>query len=174
MIGQIIKALKSGEYDLDNTSVMITQTGGCCRATNYIAFLRKALRDAGFGHVPVISLNASGIEKNPAFRVTLGLLKRAIMGLIYGDLIMNVLYRVRPYEKIKGSANALYEKWVETCRCSLAGAEMPVFRNNIQGIVDEFDRLEIVNIAKPKVGLVGEILVKFHPTANNNGKDCGG
>jgi len=168
VIGQIIKALKSGEYDLDNTSVMITQTGGCCRATNYIAFLRKALRDAGFGHVPVISLNASGIEKNPAFRVTLGLLKRAIMGLIYGDLLMNVLYRVRPYEKIKGSANALYEKWVETCRCSLAGAEMPVFRNNIQGIVDEFDRLEIVNIAKPKVGLVGEILVKFHPTANNN------
>ncbi len=168
VVGQIIKALKSGEYDPGNTSVMITQTGGCCRATNYIAFLRKALRDAGFGHIPVISLNANGIEKNPGFRITLGLLKRAIMGLIYGDLLMNVLYRVRPYEKIKGSANALYEKWVETCKHSLEGAEMPTFRNNIEGIVDEFDRLEIVNAVKPKVGLVGEILVKFHPTANNN------
>jgi len=168
VIGQIIKALKSGEYDLNNTSVMITQTGGCCRATNYIAFLRKALRDAGFGHVPVISLNASGIEKNPGFRISPGLLKRAMMGLIYGDLLMNVLYRVRPYEKIRGSANALYEKWVGICMDSLAGAEMAAFRHNIEDIVDEFDRLEIVSTPKPKVGLVGEILVKFHPTANNN------
>lgn len=168
VVGQIIEALKSGEYDLNNTSVMITQTGGCCRATNYIAFLRKALRDAGFAHIPVISLNANGIEKNPGFRVTPELLKRAIMGLIYGDLLMNVLYRVRPYEKIRGSANALYEKWAAICRQSLARAEMPVFQSNIEGIVDEFDRLEIVSTVKPKVGLVGEILVKFHPTANNN------
>jgi len=168
VVGQIIKALKSGEYDTHNTSVMITQTGGCCRATNYIAFLRKALKDAGFGHVPVISLNANGMEKNPGFRFSYGLLKRAAMGLIYGDLLMNVLYRVRPYEKIKGSANALYEKWVEICKRSLAKADRSEFRRNIERIVEEFDRLEIVNAVKPKVGLVGEILVKFHPTANNN------
>lgn len=168
VVGQIIKALKSGEYDLNNTSVMITQTGGCCRATNYIAFLRKALKDAGFGHVPVISLNANGMEKNPGFRITLGLLKRALMGLIYGDVLMNVLYRVRPYEKIKGSANALYEKWVDICKESLADARMSEFRSNVEGIVSEFEGLEILNAVKPKVGLVGEILVKFHPTANNN------
>jgi len=168
VVGQIIKALKSGEYDTNNTSVMITQTGGCCRATNYIAFLRKALKDAGFAHVPVISLNANGIEKNPGFKISMVLLKRAVMGLVYGDLLMNVLYRIRPYEKIRGSANALYEKWAQTCRYSLEGAEQSVFRRNIEGIVDDFDRIEIVNALKPKVGLVGEILVKFHPTANNN------
>ena len=168
VVGQIIKALKSGEYDTNNTSVMITQTGGCCRATNYIAFLRKALKDAGFAHVPVISLNANGIEKNPGFKISMVLLKRAVMGLVYGDLLMNVLYRIRPYEKIRGSANALYEKWAQTCRYSLEGAEQSVFRRNIKGIVDDFDRIEIVNALKPKVGLVGEILVKFHPTANNN------
>jgi len=168
VVGQIIKALKSGAYDTSNTSVMITQTGGCCRATNYIAFLRKALKDAGFGHVPVISLNANGMEKNPGLKLSYGLLKRAAMGLVYGDLLMNVLYRVRPYEKIKGSANALYEKWTEICKRSLARADYAEFRRNIESIVEEFDRLEIVNDVKPKVGLVGEILVKFHPTANNN------
>lgn len=168
VVGQIIGALKSGEYDIHNTSVMITQTGGCCRATNYIAFLRKALKDAGFGHIPVISLNANGMEKNPGFRFSYGLLKRGAMGLIYGDLLMNVLYRVRPYEKIKGSANALYEKWVEVCKDSLKKASFSDFRHNIESIVEEFERLEIVNTVKPKVGLVGEILVKFHPTANNH------
>ncbi len=167
-IGQLIEALKSGEYDLENTSVMISQTGGGCRATNYIGFLRKALRDAGFEKIPVISLNALGIEKNPGFKLTFDLLSKAFMGLIYGDLLMNVLYRVRPYERIKGSANKLYEKWAEICRDSLKYADRKTFKAIIREVVKEFESLEIVNEIKPKVGLVGEILVKFHPTANNN------
>jgi len=168
VIGQLIEALKSGEYDLNNTSVMISQTGGGCRATNYIGFLRKALRDAGFEKIPVISLNALGIEKNPGFKLTFELLNKAFMGLIYGDLLMNVLYRVRPYERIKGSANKLYEKWAEICRDSLEYADRQTFKAIIREVIKEFEKLEIVNEIKPKVGLVGEILVKFHPTANNN------
>ncbi len=168
VIGQLIEALKSGKYDLNNTSVMISQTGGGCRATNYIGFLRKALKDAGFEKIPVISLNAVGMEKNSGFKLTMDLLNKAFMGLIYGDLLMNVLYRVRPYERIKGSANELYEKWADICKDSLKYANRKVFRHIIKEIVKEFDELEIINEVKPKVGLVGEILVKFHPTANNN------
>lgn len=168
VVGQLIEALKSGKYDLNNTSVIMSQTGGGCRATNYIGFLRKALRDAGFPHIPVISINPNGMEKNPGFKYSLGLLDKAMMGLIYGDLLMQVLYRVRPYEKFKGSANELYEKWVKICLKSLSFPDKALFRENIRGIVKEFDELEITNEVKPKVGLVGEILVKFHPTANNN------
>lgn len=168
VVGQIIKALKSGNYDLNNTSVLITQTGGGCRATNYIGFLRKALKDAGFEGIPVISLNANGIEKNSGFKLTLKLLNSAMMALVYGDLLMNVLYRVRPYETQKGSANKLYNKWVELCINSLKTPTRSVFKNNIKNIVKEFDSLPITNEVKPRVGLVGEILVKFHPTANNN------
>ena len=166
--GQIIEALKSGEYDINNTSVIITQTGGGCRATNYIGFIRKALRDAGFEHVPVISLNANGMEKNSGFKITPAALNRAMMAITYGDVLMNVLYRVRPYEKIPGSANALYRKWAEKCIDSLERADWKTFKHNINSIVREFDELEITDEVKPRVGLVGEILVKFHPTANNN------
>ena len=168
VIGQLIEALKSGKYDLNNTSVMISQTGGGCRATNYIGFLRKALKDAGYEKIPVISLNAIGIEKNSGFKLTIDLLNKAFMGLIYGDLLMNVLYRVRPYERIKGSANELYEKWAAICTKSLSYANRKVFKEIICKIVKEFEEFEIINEVKPKVGLVGEILVKFHPTANNN------
>jgi predicted CoA-substrate-specific enzyme activase len=166
--GQIIEALQSGKYDPDNTSVIITQTGGGCRATNYIAFIRKALRDAGFKNVPVISLNAGGLEKNPGFKITPNLIHRSLYGLLYGDLLMSVLYRTRPYEKIKGSANELYRKWSDRCIDSLKNARKEVFEENIRGIVNEFDSLEITDEIKPKVGLVGEILVKYHPLANNN------
>ena len=168
VVGQLIEALQSGKYDPNNTSALITQTGGGCRATNYIGFLRKALKDAGFENVPVISLNANGMEKNPGFKISLGLLNRAMMALTYGDLLMNVLYRVRPYEITKGSANELYEKWVKTCLESLRNSNRKNFKDNIRRIVEEFDELEITDEVKPKVGLVGEILVKFHPTANNN------
>ena len=166
--GQLIEALKSGKYDLTNTSVMISQTGGGCRATNYIGFIRKALKDAGMEHIPVISLNAVGMEKNPGFKISAGLVNKCLMGLIYGDLLMRVLYRVRPYEKIKGSANLLYERWVEKCRESVASGKWGLFRRNANKIVEDFDNLEIENTLKPKVSLVGEILVKFHPTANNS------
>lgn len=167
-IGQIIEALKSGEYNLNETSVMISQTGGGCRATNYIAFLKKALKDAGFSNIPVLSLNASGIEKHPGFKLKPALLNRAMMALIYGDILMKVLYRVRPYEKVIGSSNALYDKWVSLCKEALKTSSFRNFKYNVINIIKDFDKLEIENTIKPKVGLVGEILVKFHPTANNN------
>ena len=168
VVGQIISALQTGEYDPANTSVIITQTGGGCRATNYIGFIRRALKDAGFKNVPVISLNANGMERNPGFRLSVPLINRAMMGLVYGDLLMNVLYRVRPYEKIKDSANELYKKWVKTCIDSLKAANFKTFIRNIKDIVNDFENLPITDEIKPKVGLVGEILVKFHPGANNN------
>ncbi|HOP99680.1 MAG TPA: acyl-CoA dehydratase activase-related protein [Acetivibrio clariflavus] len=168
VVGQIISALKSGRYDLNNTSVMISQTGGGCRATNYIGFLRKALKNANMAHVPVISLNFAGLEKNPGFKKTPGLINKSLIALIYGDLLMRVLYRVRPYEKIKGSANLLYNSWVEKCKESIRSGKFSTFRENVYKIVEDFDNLKIVDVEKPKVGLVGEILVKFHPMANNN------
>ncbi|MBQ6631712.1 MAG: 2-hydroxyacyl-CoA dehydratase, partial [Romboutsia sp.] len=169
VVGQIISALKSGEYDLENTSVAITQTGGGCRATNYIGFLRKAMHDAGFKDIPVISLNINGIEKNGLMKhVSIQLINRLFMSIIYGDLLMKVLYRVRPYEKVKGNSNALYNKWVKRCLDSLDKANIFTFNNNIKEIIHDFDTLEITDITKPKVGLVGEILVKFHPLANNS------
>ena len=168
VVGQIINALNSGEYDLENTSVVITQTGGGCRATNYIGFLRKAMHDAGFKDIPVISLSINGIEKNGLMKnVTLQLINRLFISVIYGDLLMKVLYRVRPYEKVKGSSYDLYNKWVKKCFDSLDKANIFTFNKNIKNIIHEFDTLELNDDIKPKVGLVGEILVKFHPLANN-------
>ncbi len=168
VIGQMMKALNSGEYDLDKTALIISQTGGGCRATNYIAFIRQALHESGMGHIPVISLNAQGIEKHPGFSLSPKLIKRLVEGILYGDLFMRVLYKTRPYEKAKGSANDLYEKWVRTCIDSLTNKKGSSFKENVEGIVEAFDQLPLLEISKPKVGLVGEILVKFHPTANNN------
>lgn len=168
VVGQLMEALKSGEYDLNNVSLMITQTAGGCRATNYIGFIRKALKDSGLSHVPVISLNFAGLEKNPGFKMTLRLANKALMALVYGDLLMRVLYRVRPYERKKGSADLLYQSWVQKCKESVKSGSHKKFNRNIEKIVEEFDNLDICGIEKPKVGLVGEILVKFHPQANNN------
>ncbi|SKA87946.1 CoA-substrate-specific enzyme activase, putative [Caloramator quimbayensis] len=167
VVGQIIEALKSGKYDLNNTSVMISQTGGGCRATNYIGFLRKALKDAGFSHIPVVSLNPGGLETNPGFKITPSLINKSMIALVYGDLFLNVLLRVRPYEKIKGSANLLFEKWSQRCIENVISGNHITFAKNVKSIVKDFDNLEIEDIKKPRVGIVGEILVKYHPTANN-------
>lgn len=168
VIGQILMALKSGAYDLNHTTVAISQTGGGCRATNYIGLLRKALNDSGFDYIPVLSASLFGLEKNPGFKVTLSLLKKCITAIVYGDLLMRVLHRVRPYEKIPGSANLLYEKWVERCRSQLLTGNKQAFADNIKNIVEEFDQLAISSVKKPRVGVVGEILVKYHPVGNNN------
>jgi predicted CoA-substrate-specific enzyme activase len=169
VIGQLINALKSGEYDLNNTSLMISQTGGGCRATNYIGFIRKALKDAGYGHIPVISFNVAGLEKQPGFKLTLPLFKRLIMAIVIGDTLMRTTYRTRPYEKIKGSINALYEKWVEKAHGIIEKANIKEYIKLIQNIVKDFDNVELdETVKKPKVGIVGEILVKFHPNANND------
>ena len=168
VVGQMMAALRSGRYDLDRTALLITQTGGGCRATNYIAFIRKALADAGMAHVPVISLNALGLEKNPGFRLSRTLLTRGLMALVYGDLLMRMLYRVRPYEAVPGSAQRLCDEWTARCR-GLPGASRIrcATGRTIRAMVRDFDALPIRGERKPRVGVVGEILVKFHPTANN-------
>lgn len=168
VVGQLIHALKSGKYDINNTSVMITQTGGACRATNYVGMLKKALKDAGFGNVPLISLNAVGLEKQSGFKITAPLAIRGFMAIVYGDLLSRCLYKVRPYEKEKGSANALYEKWRTFLREDLKHTNFHGFNRNVRNIVKDFSEFPVLDIKKPRVGLVGEILVKFHPVANNN------
>ena len=168
VVGQFVEALKSGKYDLNKVALLITQTGGGCRATNYIAFIRKALKDMGLGHIPVISLSVSGLESNPGFKPTVSMINSAIKALAFGDLFMRVLYRTRPYELEAGSADKLYEKWNEKCKDVLSCSSSRLYDNTVKSIVEEFDNLPLKDIVKPKVGLVGEILVKFHPTANNN------
>ncbi len=167
VVGQLMAALRSGRYDIHRTALLVTQTGGGCRATNYIAFLRKALADAGLSHVPVISLNALGVEKNPGFRITLKMLARGLMSLVYGDLLMRMLYRVRPYEAAPGSAQRLVDAWTERCRASLRHAGVLAYHRTIRAMVRDFDALPLRPGRKPRVGVVGEILVKFHPGANN-------
>ncbi|MCX7903685.1 MAG: 2-hydroxyacyl-CoA dehydratase [Caloramator sp.] len=167
VIGQIINALKSGKYDLNSTAVIMTQTGGGCRATNYISLLKKALKDANLQNVPVLSLNAKGLEKQPGFKITPILLHRGLMAVCYGDLLMRLILRTRPYEKIKGSTEQLYNKWKERIIKNLKSCSLKEFKKNVWQIVKEFDSMEITNMNKPRVGVVGEILVKYHPTANN-------
>lgn len=166
--GQIMHALNSGKYDLNNTSVIISQTGGGCRATNYIGFIRKALKKAGLSNIPVISASTAGIEKNPGFKITLPLANKILQAAVFGDLFMNVLYRTRPYEKQTGSANSLYEFWKQRCKEVIKNGNKKDFKKYIYQIVNDFDNLRLTSKIKPKVGIVGEILVKFHPTANNN------
>ena len=168
VVGQIMTALTSGKYDTDKTAVLISQTGGGCRATNYIGFIRRALAKNGYGHVPVISISVQGIEKNEGFKLTLPLLIRMLQAVVYGDLFMRVLYRVRPYEKVKGSANHLHEIWKKRCIRSLEKASYHEFKKNVKQIIRDFDRLPIHDVPKPRVGIVGEILVKFLPDANNH------
>ena len=168
VIGQMIEALQSGQYDINKVALAITQTGGGCRATNYIGFIRRALENAGFAHVPVISISAQGIEKNSGFRFTISMINKIFQSLVYGDLFMRVLYRTRPYEAVKGSANALYTKWEAICKESVKTGDLKTFNQNVRGIIRDFEELEILNIKKPRVGIVGEILVKFSPDANNH------
>ena len=169
VVGQIMKALLSGNYDLNHVAVAITQTGGGCRATNYIGFIRRALGNAGMAQIPVISISAQGIEKNPGLHYTLPLLKAAMQSLVYGDVFMRVLYATRPYELVPGSANALHEKWQKICIDSMNGKNKYKFNDNIKGIIHDFDNLPLdETIKKPRVGIVGEILVKFSPSANNH------
>ena len=170
VIGQIMDALLSGRYDLNHTAVFMSQTGGGCRASNYIGFIRRALEKAGMPQIPVISVNANGMETNPGFTITLPLLTKAMQGVVYGDIFMRVLYATRPYEAEPGSANALHEKWKKRCVASLSkrSSSMMEFGRNIRGIIRDFDALPLRDVRKPRVGIVGEILVKFSPLANNH------
>ncbi|MDO4551961.1 MAG: acyl-CoA dehydratase activase-related protein [Bacillota bacterium] len=167
-LGQIISALKSGKYDLEHTAVAMSQTGGQCRASNYVALLRKALKDLNMEQVPVISMNFSGLEKNPGFRLGLSFVKRGAMSLLYGDVLMRVLHATRPYEAVPGSADNLCRKWSKYLKMSVEKGRLITMNRNIRRMVAEFDALPVTDEVKPKVGVVGEILVKYHPAANND------
>ncbi len=170
VVGQIMDAILSGKYDLTKTAVIVTQTGGGCRASNYIGFIRRALQKAGYPDIPVISLNLSGLEENPGFKLTLPLLQKGLYALIFGDIFMRCLYHTRPYEAVAGTANALHEKWKQKCIDLVSTTKWVShrkFKRYCREIIQDFDHLPITGELKPKVGVVGEILVKFLPAANN-------
>ncbi|MCR5300973.1 MAG: 2-hydroxyacyl-CoA dehydratase [Lachnospiraceae bacterium] len=171
VVGQIMDAILSGQYDTSKLAVIMSQTGGGCRATNYIGFIRRALAKAGYPDIPVISLNLSKLESNPGFRITPKFLLRGICAAAIGDIFMRCLYRMRPYELVPGSADELHRKFIKPC-CDFVSSDhisIPAFYRLCRQIVREFDDLPIdETVKKPKVGIVGEILVKFSPTANND------
>lgn len=171
IIGQILRALKSGKYDLNNTSIVMSQTGGPCRASNYLGLLKKALISNGLQDIPIISLNVSGLEKSPGFKLTLNLGHKAVLAMIYGDLLMKVLYRVRPYEAEPGISEKRMKEWIEKCKNNIHNPDHRIFRLNLKNIVRDFEKIKIRDEQRPRVGLVGEILVKYHPAANNNMAD---
>ena len=170
VVGQIMEALLSGEYDLNRTAIIITQTGGGCRATNYIGFIRRALKKAGMEHMPVISLNLGGIETNPGFPINLDLLKRAALSAAFGDIFMRCVYRMRPYEATPGSVDAVHRKWLKVVREYVSAKHINLlkFYGLCRKIIRDFDRIPLLDIKKPRVGIVGEILVKFSPAGNNH------
>ena len=171
VVGQIMDALLSGRYDLNKVAIIMSQTGGGCRATNYVGFIRRALEKAGMAQIPVISLNLAGIESNPGFHLNAELLMRAAYGALFGDIFMRCVYRMRPYELTPGSADALHVKWAKKCRQFVSGKHLHylTFQKMCRQIIQEFDALPIdENMRKPRVGIVGEILVKFAPAANNH------
>ena len=170
VVGQIMDAILSGKYDTDKLAVIITQTGGGCRASNYIGFIRRALKKAGYSQIPVISLNLSGLEKHPGFQLTAPLAVRAMYAIVFGDIFMKCVYRLRPYEAVPGSVNAMHEKWKKVCQdfVSHGYPSRRRFNRLCREIIEDFDNhIELLDVKKPRVGVVGEILVKFLPAANN-------
>lgn len=170
VVGQIMEAILSGRYNTEKIAVIITQTGGGCRASNYIGFIRRALEKAGYAQIPVISLNLSGLEENPGFKLTLPLVLKGMYAVVFGDIFMRAVYRVRPYEVTPGSTDALHEKWKQKCITFLTQKypSRRTFNKMCKEIIEDFDNLPMNNVKKVRVGIVGEILVKFHPTANNH------
>ena len=166
--GQMIEALESGKYDINKTALIMSQTGGGCRATNYIGFIRKALKDAGFENVPVLSFNVVGMEKMPGFKITLPLLERLLKTVVYADLLQKMLTKNRAYEKNKGETQKLFDTWMEKCKKLLEKSTMKDFKRSIYEIVEDFEKIKLdTSIEKPKVGIVGEVLIKYHPFGNN-------
>ena len=170
VVGQIMDALLSGKYDLNYTAVIITQTGGGCRASNYIGFIRRALKKAGMEHIPVISLNLSGLEDNPGFKLSPALILRGIYAAVFGDIFMKCVYRMRPYEAVPGTTDKIHRKWAEVVKkfVSEGYPSRKRFKKLCKDIISDFDNIETLDIKKPRVGIVGEILVKFLPAANNH------
>ncbi|MCR5594786.1 MAG: 2-hydroxyacyl-CoA dehydratase [Lachnospiraceae bacterium] len=169
VVGQFMNALESGKYDLDHTALLMTQTGGGCRATNYVGFIRRALHKAGMDQVPVISLNLGSIETNPGFHINTEMLIKASFACVFGDIMMRCIYRMRPYEVTPGSTEKLHQEWIQKSIDYINGKHHSIarFRNLCRQMVRDFDAIPITDVKKPRVGIVGEILVKFAPFANN-------
>ena len=171
VIGQLIDALNTGKYDPDKTALMITQSGGGCRASNYIHLLRKALKKAGYPQVPVISLNLSGLEKNSGFKIRLSMALKMLSSVIYGDLIMLLKNQVEPYEVNVGETNKLVQKWIDDINVMFEnrkGYSLKEMRKILPEITKSFADIKIEKTEKVKVGVVGEIYVKYSPLANNH------
>ncbi len=170
VVGQIMEALDSGKYDLNRTAVLMTQTGGGCRASNYVGFIRRALTKAGMGQIPVVSVNMSGLEETPGFKLDLKLITRAAYAIVFGDVMMRCVYRMRPYELKKGHVEAKHQKWVRICTDFLTktnGLNLPKVQRLAIQMIRDFDAIPIREERRPRVGIVGEILVKYAPAANN-------
>lgn len=168
IIGQILNALKSGKYDLSNTAILMSQTGGPCRASNYVALLETALEKNGFDDIPIFSLSISLSNKANRFKLTPSLFKKSVMALVYGDFFLKALYQVRPYERRPGISDRLYGYWLDICKQNIREGSRSAFRENLIKMAQVFDRIEVYDTPKLKVGLVGEIMVKYHPAANND------
>ncbi|WP_300409006.1 2-hydroxyacyl-CoA dehydratase [Lagierella sp.] len=169
VVGQMMEAVKSGRYDTDNISLLMTQTGGACRASNYVGYIRRALEEAGYPHIPVIAISAQGIESHEGFDISMSLAHKMVLAMLYGDLIMRVSNATRPYELIKGDTDRLKDYWIEKCRNDIRDRVTGKFKKNVKCIVDDFSNIKIdEDKTIPKVGIVGEILVKYLPEANNN------
>lgn len=170
VVGQIMEALHSGKYDLNKTAIIMTQTGGGCRATNYVGFIRRALEKADMKQIPVISLNLAGIESNPGFHLNADLMMRAAIGAEFGDIFMRCVYRMRPYEAVPGSVEAVHQKWLKIVQDYISGKRINLckFPKLCKQIIRDFDQIPLRDIQKPRVGIVGEILVKFSPAGNNH------
>ncbi len=171
VIGQFLDALGSGKYDLDHTALIITQTGGGCRASNYIHLLRKALVKAGYGQVPVVSLNFSGLEKDSGFPMTLTLIRKLLSVVYYGDLLVTLRAQTEPYEINKGEAEAMQEKWIKHLYALLLedkGWHSREVRANMPQMAADFASIPVKRVPKVKVGVVGEIYVKYSPLGNND------
>ena len=170
VVGQIMEALLSGKYDVNKTAIIMSQTGGGCRATNYVGFIRRALKKAGMEQIPVISLNLNGMETNPGFHLNADLMLRASVGAAFGDIFMKCVYRMRPYEATPGSVDALHAKWLKKVQEFVSAKHINLFKFNkmCRQIIRDFDNISILDIKKPRVGVVGEILVKFSPAGNNH------
>ncbi len=171
VIGQLIDALNTGKYDPDKTALLITQSGGGCRASNYIHLLRKALKKSGYPQVPVISLNLSGLEKNSGFKIRLSMALKMLSCVIYGDLIMLLKNQVEPYEVNEGDAKRLTQKWIDDISENLSkgkGYSYFEIKKTLPEITKTFAEIPVKDIKKTKVGVVGEIYVKYSPLANNH------
>ena len=171
VIGQLIDAVKHGGYDPHKVGLLITQTGGGCRASNYIHLLRKALEKADMAYIPVVSVNLSGLEHNPGFHLTLPFIRKAVYAMMYGDIIVNVANQVRPYEVNEGAADEMIDHWSQKLVDGFQagkGMSRAQMRQNFDAICADFAAIPVQGEPKIRVGVVGEIYVKFAPLGNNN------